>query len=67
MTIPPADHPLWGTIRFAIVAIVLSLMLVFGYETFDWQKDGRTIIAVLSGLGGFDLIKNVLTKEGGDK
>ena len=63
MTIPAADHPLWPTLRFAIVGVVLSLRLIYGYEQFDLQKDATTLLAVLAGLGGFDSIKAFATRE----
>jgi len=61
MTIPSAEHPLWPTLRFAIVGIVLSLRLIYGYEQFDLQKDATTLLAVLAGLGGFDSVKAFAT------
>lgn len=57
--------PLWPTIRFGIVAVVLCVMLAFNYDRWDW-RDWTTVIGVLGTLGGFDAVKQVATKSGGE-
>lgn len=56
--------PIWPTIRFAIVAVVLCVMLACNYDRWD-SRDWTTVIGVLGTLGGFDSLKQVVTKSGG--
>ena len=58
MTRYPPKHPIWGVLRMAIVGGVLVLMLRANYNSWD-SRDILTVIATLSGLGGFDIAKGV--------
>lgn len=53
--------PLWPTIRFGVVAVILGTMLAFNYNKWD-ARDWTTIVTVLGTLGGFDGLKQVITK-----
>lgn len=55
----PPKHPIWGVLRMAIVGGVLVFMLHANYKSWD-SRDILTVIATLSGLGGFDLAKGAV-------
>ncbi len=58
------SHPIWKVIRLAIVAFVLAFLLRNNYQNgFDLEKDGKTIVILLSSILGFDIAKQRMTHE----
>lgn len=57
--------PIWPTIRYAITAGMLCVMLTCNYNGWD-SRDWNTVLGVLGSLGVFDGIKQVATKSGGE-
>lgn len=54
MKTPTADHPMWSLIRLTIVGTFLLCMLAFTYNSFVWEKDGRTLAVVVGALGAVE-------------
>lgn len=53
-----AGHPIWATIRLAVVGTILVAMLNFNYNGWD-ARDYGTLLAVLTGSGGVELLRGV--------
>lgn len=53
-----AGHPIWAIIRLAVVGTILVAMLNFNYNGWD-ARDYGTLIAVLTGSGGVELLRGV--------
>lgn len=52
-------HPVWKLIRLLILCVTLVVMLTVMYRNgFDPMKDIPTIIAALSAIAGFDVVKD---------
>jgi len=54
-------HPFWKILRLAVVGGLMLGFLSLNYNQFD-QRDVITIIGVLAGLGGFDIVKERAAK-----
>jgi hypothetical protein len=63
MNMPPADHPVWKTIRLLVVGFVLVICCSWLYKNGFDRKDIITIAVTILSLGGFDQLKAALTKE----
>lgn len=62
MNLPPNDSALWPTLRFSVIAMLLTMMLALNYKSFD-GRDIVTILTVLAGLAGFDATKYLAKKS----
>ena len=57
-----AGHPIWAIIRLAVVGAILVAMLNFNYNGWD-ARDYGTLIAVLTGSGGVELLRGVTRQK----
>jgi len=62
VTIPAASHPIWPTLRVALLVAALGLCFKFNYNEFDPIKDPRAMIIMAILAGGFEYAKRALTK-----
>ncbi len=62
------QHPLWKTMRLAVVGTLLIVFLHLNYQHgLVPEKDSGTVVSVLLGLIGFDVAKDrIVNRTGGD-
>ena len=63
MTLPPSDHVIYKLARLVIVGVLFIGGASFAYNNGISKADLLPLLSLLAGVGGFDAVKTLLTKE----
>lgn len=63
MTLPPSDHIIWKLARVVIVGVLFLACAELAYANGLTKADIVPLITILGGLGAFDSVKQMLTKD----
>ena len=61
----PESHPIWSILRTVVLFVGLTVLLYLNAKDFD-ATELRTIVEMLVLAGGFEALKKVVSKKGGE-
>jgi len=64
MQLPPSDHVIYKLARLLIVGVLFIGVASFAYNNPVSKADIIPLLSLLAGVGGFDAIKDAVTKKG---